>query len=198
MSTITRRQVVFTLGAGALAVPLLSLAQQPKSYRIGFLSAEAASDPFEARRLDVLRSALRDLGYAEGKNLVIEARWAEGRYDRLSALASDLLALKVSAIVTAGTKATVAARNATATTPIVMGSTGDPIGLGLTTNLARPSANVTGWTNFGAELGPKLLELLKAAVPRVTQVAFLVNPVDRAPSLPAVHSTAESLKCELP
>jgi putative tryptophan/tyrosine transport system substrate-binding protein len=79
-----------------------------------------------------------------------------------------------------------------------MGSTGDPIGLGLTTNLARPSANVTGWTNFGAELGPKLLEFLKTTVPRVTRVAFLVNPADRPASLPAMQSTARSLKFELP
>jgi putative ABC transport system substrate-binding protein len=193
---IPRRHFMLALGTGALTVPLSSSAQQAP-YRIGFLSAEAASDQSQARRLEVLRAALRELGYTEGKNIVIEARWAAGKYERLPALAAELVALKASVIVTSGSKATVAAKNATAVTPIVMGTTGDPVGLGLTTNLARPSANVTGWTNFGAELGPKLLELLKQAAPRITKVAYLVNPADLPPSLPVMQSSAEALRVGL-
>src|SRR4030095_8034724 len=139
-------------------------------------AAQTVSVPPQAKRWEVLQSALRELGDTEGKNIVIDVRWAEGQYDRLPALASELVASKVSVIVTSGTKATAAARNATTTIPIVMGSTGDPIGLGLTTNLARPSGNITGSTNIGRELETKLLELLKEAVPRITQVGYLVNP----------------------
>jgi len=177
-----------------------ALAQQAaKSYRIGFLASEAPSDPSQAKRLELFRSGLRDLGYVEGKNIVLEVRWAEGKYDRLPALASELIALKVSVIVASGTKATMAAKNATATVPIVMGSTGDPIGLGVTSSLARPSGNVTGWTIVGGpELATKLLELLKEAVPRITQVAYLVNPADPPASLPAMQATARSLKFALP
>jgi putative ABC transport system substrate-binding protein len=190
----TRREVVLALGAGALTLPLAAFAQRAaETYRIGFLAAEAATDPSQAKRLEVLQSALRDIGYTEGKNIVIETRWAEGQYDRLPALASELIALKVSLIVTSGTKATLAAKKATATIPIVMGSTGDPVGLGFTTNLARPSGNITGSTNIGPELGGKLLELLKEAVPRVTQVAYLVNPADPPTYLPAIQTTAASL-----
>jgi ABC-type uncharacterized transport system substrate-binding protein len=195
----TRREVVLALGAGALAVPLAAFAQQAaKPSRIGFLAAEAASDRLQAKRLEVLRSALRELGYTEGTRIVIDVRWAEGQYDRLQALASELVALKVSVIVTSGTKASIAAKNATDTIPIVMGSTGDPVGLGFTTNLARPSGNVTGWTNAGPELGSKLVELLREAVPRITQVAFLVNPADPPVYLPAMQATARSLKVALP
>jgi len=118
----TRRQVIIALGASALALPLKAFAQQAqKSYRIGFLASEAPSDPSQAKRLELLKSGLRDLGYVEGKNIVIEVRWAEGQYDRLPALASELIALKVGVIVASGTKATMAAKNATATVPIVMG-----------------------------------------------------------------------------
>jgi putative ABC transport system substrate-binding protein len=152
----------------------------------------------QATRLEVLRSALREQSYMEGRNIVIDVRWAGGQYDRLPALASELVALKVNVIVTSGTKAAIAAKNATATIPIVMGSTGDPVGLGFTTNLARPSGNVTGWTTAGHELGSKLVELLKEAVPRITQVAFLVNPADPPVYLPAMQATGRSLKVTLP
>ena len=192
----SRRQIVLALGAAALVSPLASSGEQAKKpYRIGFLGSE--SDQTQAKRLEALRSGLADLGYAEGRNIVIEVRWAEGKYDRLPSLASELVALKVNVIVTAGTKATVAAKDATTVIPIVMGSTGDPIGLGLTTNLARPSRNLTGRTNISAELGPKLLELLKEAAPQITQVAYLVNPADPPTLLPAIESAAKSLRLVL-
>lgn len=192
----SRRRIVLALAAFAL--PLPGLAQQAaKPHRIGFLASEAPSDPSQAKRLEALRSALRELGYAEGRNIVIDERWANGQYDRLPTLASELVALKVSAIVASGTKAAIAAKNATATIPIVMGSTGDPIGLGFTTNLARPSGNVTGTTNFGPELGPKLLEALKEIAPKVTRVAYLVNPADPPTTFSAMQSAAKSMKLEL-
>src|SRR5262249_36776836 len=144
----SRRQLMLAFAAGALAIPATGIAQARKSYRIGFLASEAPADPSQAKRLVVLRSSLRELGYVEGKNIVIEERWANGRYDRLPALASEIVGSKPSVIVTSGTKATIAAKNATATIPIVMGSTGDPVGLGLTKSLAHPSGNVTGSTNI--------------------------------------------------
>jgi len=134
---LRRRQTLFALAG--LAVPPLSLAQQVRnSYRIGFLSSEDASDPNQTNRLEALRSGLGDLGYVEGRNIRIESRWAEARYERLAELAADLVALKVDVIVTAGTKATLAASRATTSIPIVVGG-GDIAGVGLTTNLARPS-----------------------------------------------------------
>lgn len=192
-----RRKTLFALAGGALAIPLSSLAQQVRNaYRIGFLSSEGASDPLQTSRLDALRSGLRDLGYVEGRNIVIESRWAEGRYERLAEMAAGLVALKVVVIVTAGTKATVAAARVTTSIPIVVGG-GDIAGVGLTTSLARPSGNVTGWMNFAPEVTRKLLELIKEAAPRVTHVAYLANPADPTTNLPAMQSTAASLKLRL-
>jgi len=189
-----RRHAVLALGAAASALPVAALAQLVASRRrVGFLSAEAPSDPPQRERLQRLQVALASLGYVEGRNIVYEIRWAEGRYEQLPALAAELVAARVDVIVTSGTKATVAAHRTTATVPIVMGSTGDPIGWGLTTNLAHPSANVTGWTNFSAELGPKQLELLKQASPRTLRTAYLVNPADRPPWLPAMRESAKAL-----
>src|SRR5215510_5024778 len=138
----TRRQAIAALAA--LAVPYASRAQ-PKTYRVGVLGPERLSDAHQQLRLELVRAGLRDLGYAEGKNLVIDARFAEGNYERLPALANELVALKVDVIVALGTKAVEAAHRATLTVPIVVASGGDAIGLGLTSNLARPSSNVTGW-----------------------------------------------------
>ena len=194
----SRRHVLLRLAAFGLALPLTALAQQAvKVHRIGFLASEKASDPSQANRLEILQSALRELGYVEGKNIVTEVRWADGQYERLPALASDLLARNVSVIVTSGTKASVAAKDATATIPIVMGSTGDPIGLGLTTDLARPTRNITGTTNLSPEIGPKLLEALKEAAPRVRKVAFLVNPADPPTAVAEMKAAARSLNLEL-
>ena len=194
----SRRQFVLAVGAGALGVPFAAFAQQgTKHYRIGFLASETPSDPSHAKRLEVLRSALRELGYKEGGNIVIDARWAEGQYDRLPALAAELIARNVRVIVSSGTKATLAASKATATIPIVMGSTGDPIGLGLTSDLARPTGNITGWTNFGPELGPKLIEALKEAIPSITRIAYLFNPADPPTTYSAMESAVKGLQVEL-
>ena len=189
-----RRRALLALAAAASALPTTTFAQAGATRRrVGFLSAETPSDAHQRQRLELLQAALATLGYAEGRTIAYEARWAEGRYERLPALAAELVAARVEVIVTSGTKATVAAHRTTSTVPIVMGSTGDPVGWGLTTNLAHPSGNVTGSTNFSGELAPKQLELLKQASPRTRRAAYLINPADRPPWLPAVHEGARAL-----
>lgn len=192
-----RRYFLGSIAGAVISAPFPTFAQQPSPNlrRIGFLGSESASN--QAKRLEALRAGLRDLGYVEGKNLVIEVRWAEGSYDRLPALAAELVGLKASVVVTSGTKATLAMKGVTTTIPIVMGSTGDPIALGLASNLARPGGNVTGSTNLGPELGAKRLELLKEAMPRITRIAFLVNLADPPTSLQAMESVARALKLQL-
>ena len=195
-----RRKLVIALGAGALAAPLAAFAQQPpaRMHRIGFLHPTSAAGI--ASRLEAFRVGLRELGYVEGKNLVIEFRWAEGKYDRLPELAAELVRLNVDLIVTAGTPGVRAAKQATTTIPIVMASSGDPVANGLVASLARPGGNITGSSYFGPELNAKRVELLKEAVPRITQVAYLRN-FDNAgatgPTLRAVEITAKSLKVGL-
>jgi putative ABC transport system substrate-binding protein len=141
----------------------------PTSTRIGLLVAVSPSAA--AARAETFRVALRDLGYVEGKNLVIESRYAEGKLDRLAALAADLVRLKVGIIVTAGSQATRAAKKATSTIPIVMTNDPDPVGSGFVANLARPGGNVTGLSTLSPELSGKRLELLKEVVPSLSRVA---------------------------
>ena len=126
----TRRDFLFALGANALAAPLAAFAQQKRGKipRIGYLDAVSASG--STSRVEALRAGLRDLGYVEGKSILIEFRWAEGKYERLPGLAAELVQLKVDVIVAATTPAIQAARQATTTIPIVMGTTGDPVGAG--------------------------------------------------------------------
>jgi putative ABC transport system substrate-binding protein len=195
---INRRKLLVALGAGALAAPLTSFAQQKgKVWRIGFLGAASASG--FARRVDALRAGLRDLGYVEGKNLVIEFRWAEGKYERLPELAAELVRLKVDVIVTHGPVGSLAAKSATTTIPIVVTAVGDAIALGLVASLARPGGNVTGMASLSSEVTAKRLELLKDAFPRTRQVAVLLNADSPAtiPTLRAMEATAASLKLEL-
>jgi len=185
--------------AAALGAPLTASAQQKgKVWRIGFLGATTASG--WAPRVEALRAGLRDLGYVEGKNLVIEFRWAEGNYERLPDLAAELVRLKVEVIVTGGSPSILAAKSATTTIPIVMGTAGDPVALGLVASLARPGGNVTGMAGFSPELGAKRLELLKDAFPRTRRVAVLFNPDNRGGTevtIPAMEVAAKSLKLEL-
>jgi putative ABC transport system substrate-binding protein len=128
------------------------------------------------QNVDALRAGLRDLGYVEGQNLVIEFRWAEGNYQRLPELAAELVRLKPDVIVTHGTPGTLAAKRATTTIPIVMAVVGDALITDVVSSLARPGGNITGLTFFNPELGAKRLELLKEAFPRSRRVAALVNP----------------------
>jgi putative tryptophan/tyrosine transport system substrate-binding protein len=166
-------------------------------WRIGYLGSGSVAGPMN--RLEALRAGLRDLGYVEGKNIVIEYRWAEGKYDRLPDLAAELVRLKVDVLVTSGTPGTLAAKQTTATIPIVMAGSGDAVATGLVASLARPGGNITGLTDLGPELVAKQLELLKEVMPRTRRVAVLVNPDNpwNGPVFKAMETTAESLRVEL-
>ena len=174
---LTPLAVEVTLTLGLLLTPLAADAQQAgKLYRIGFLSGQTATDPEMSRLLGVFLQGLRDLGYVEGRNIAIEYRWAEGRVERFPDLAVELVRLKVDVIVATTSPAAHAAKDATRTIPIVTVLAGDPVGSGLVASLARPGGNVTGLTSMSVELGPKLLQLLREAVPKVSRVAVLSNP----------------------
>jgi putative ABC transport system substrate-binding protein len=175
-----RLAFIGALASGLLAAPLAAEGQRStKLYRIGVLIG--ASEAFVGPYLEIFRQALRDLGYVEGRNITIEVRYADGHYDRLRALAADLVRLKVDVVVTEGTPPTRAATQATRTIPIVMTVTGDPVEAGLVTNLARPGGNLTGASFFIVELGAKRLQLLKEAIPTLSRVAVVWTPRNAVP-----------------
>jgi len=167
--------LLFALGfLCALLLALCSFAeaqQAKKVHRIGFLGATSPSAI--SARLDAFWQGLRELGYVEGKNILIEYRYAEGNLDRLPALAAELVGLKVDVIVLAGPASIRPAKEATNTIPIVMANDADPVGSGVVASLARPGGNITGLSNFAPEIGGKRLELLKEIVPKLTRVAVL-------------------------
>jgi putative tryptophan/tyrosine transport system substrate-binding protein len=166
----------------------------PTVPHIGFLRAEAP-DAF----LDAFRDGLRSVGYEDGKTVVIEPRWAHGYLDRLPALAAELVRMKVDVIVTASTPATLAAKRATSTIPIVIASSGDPVASGIVSSLARPGGNVTGQTLLLEEVAIKRLELLKEAVPKISRVAILWssrNPV-YAPIVEHIERAAPGVKVQV-
>ena len=174
--TCTAFQALVALACGLLAAPLAADAQQPgRLPRVGFLGNSTPT--LEANLVGPFRDGLRDLGYVEGRNILIEYRWAEGKYERFPALIAELIALKVEVIVTAGTPAALAVQKATTTTPLVMVAVGDPIGTGLIASLARPGGNITGLTSISPELDGKRLELLREVAPKISYVAVLWNPV---------------------
>jgi putative ABC transport system substrate-binding protein len=171
---VERRVFLGAVTGGLLAAPFTAVAQpSAKVYRMGWLAGTASTQ--EKIEMEALRAGLRELGYVEGKNIVIEYRWAEAKYDRLPELAAELVSLRVDVIVTGGTAATQAAMQATTTIPIVMTATGDPLRTGLVASLARPGGNVTGVTQLGAEIAGKRLQILIDTVPNVSRVAFLQN-----------------------
>jgi putative ABC transport system substrate-binding protein len=147
-----------------------------KVYRIGFLGNSTAA--LEANLVGPFRDGLRDLGYVEGRNITIEYRWADGKYESFPALVAELVALKVDVIVAAGTPAALAVKRATTTLPVVMVVVGNPVGTGLAASLARPGGNLTGLASIGSDLEGKRFELLKEVVPKLSRVAFLVNPAN--------------------
>jgi putative tryptophan/tyrosine transport system substrate-binding protein len=172
----SKSRKVFYLAIGALLLAFsVSVQAQPagKVPRIGFLTTFSASDPQNVHRQDAFRQGLRELGYIEGKNINVEYRYAEGRFERLPELAEELVRLKVDVLVVSSITVVRTARKVTATTPIVVAGAGDPIGSGLVASLARPGGNVTGLYQFSPELLGKRLELLKEVVPKVTRFAFL-------------------------
>ena len=175
---------IFCLALGALLfAPCLSAeAQQPKKVpRIGMLMSSSASS--QKSRLDDFRDGLRELGYIERQNILIEYRYANGKLDQLPALVAELVGLKVELIVTTGNEAVQAAKNATQTLPIVMAFSGDPVAAGFVASLSRPGGNITGLSRINVELTAKQLELLKETIPRVVLVAVLFNPEGRVPEL---------------
>ena len=153
----------------ALGVSAAEAQQQTSAARIGYLGGTSPSA--DSGRTAAFRQGLRELGYTEGKNIVIEFRYSEGKLDRERAFAAELMGLKVAVIVTGGSGSTRAARDATTTIPIVMTQDPDPVGNGFAASLARPGGNVTGLSNLGPELTGKRLELLKEAIPKITRVA---------------------------
>ena len=173
-------------------------AQQAKKIpRIGYLSAASASS--QVTYLEAFRQGLRELGYSEGKNIVIEERYAEGKRDRLSEFAAELVRLKIDIIVTGGPTVTRAAKQATATITIVMAYDIDPVGNGFVANLAHPGGNITGLSSLGPELSGKQLELLKEIVPKLSRVAVLGNSTQpgNAQSLRETEAAAREFKVQL-
>ena len=182
-----------------LALCVSALAQQPRKVaRIGFLGSATAAG--YRHNTDAFLQGLRELGYVEGQNVVIEYRWADGNFERLPELAAELVRLKLDVIVTAVTQASLAAKNATATIPIVVIAVGNPVEAGLIASLARPGANITGTSAMSDELVGKQLELLKETFPNVSRFAALwnpANPVFQKQQLGAVEASARTLNVKL-
>lgn len=174
-----RRNLVIALGAGAVLLPLISFAQRAgRVWRVGFLSQRGRPDSLESGVFGAFRRGMRDLGYIEGKNLEIEWRFADSRFQQLPDLAAELVRIKVDAIVSVGTAATSAAQKATVTIPIVIATAPDPVGSGFVASLARPGGNITGMSNLATDIGPKHLEMLLSLVPRLSRMAILLNPAN--------------------
>jgi putative ABC transport system substrate-binding protein len=173
-----RRAFLAGTGAVLLAAPLAAEAQQARKVpHVGVLQAGAPPEPL----VEAFREGLRDLGYVEGRDIVLDYRWAEGKLDRLPELAAELVGLRVDVITTLSTPAAIAARHATTTIPIVFTGVGDPVGTGVVSSLAHPGGNVTGLSILATELSGKRLEILREMVPKVSRVAMLWN--DTNPSM---------------
>jgi putative ABC transport system substrate-binding protein len=192
-----RRELISLLGGAAAAWPLTARAQQPAMPVIGFLSA-VSPGPI-AQRIAAFHQGLNEAGYVEGRNVAIENRWAEEQYDRLPALAADLVGRRVVVIVTYTDAAALAAKAATTTIPIVFVNGGDPVRAGIVPSLNRPGGNVTGVSFFGVDLAPKQLALLHEVVPNAAVIALLVdqNVPDAVIQVPAMQEAARILGLQL-
>jgi len=193
---MNRRNAILALFA--LGATRLGAAQGTGSARrIGYLDqgSAARNGPY----LEAFRQGLRDLGWIEGQNIAIEVRFAEGKTDRLPALAADLVRLKVDVLVTSTTPAALAAKQATTRIPIVIGLAADPVGSGIVASLGHPGGNITGWTHQGLDLRAKYLELLKEALPAAARIGVLWNPTNQVhkPSLKVIEAAAQKLKVAL-
>jgi ABC-type uncharacterized transport system substrate-binding protein len=194
-----RRREFMTMLGGTVAFPFAAHAQQTaKMARVGWLSP--GSQTSDQSFLASFRDGLRELGWMVGQNIAIESRWAEGKFERLPDLAAELVRLKVDVIVSNVTQASLAAKRATATIPIVMVGVGDPLGSGLVDSLARPSGNITGPSSMLAEASAKQLALLKETVPKASPVAVLwnpANPVWQASALKQTEAAANAMGLRL-
>jgi putative ABC transport system substrate-binding protein len=196
-----KRREFLRLAGGGAALPLTATiaarAQPARMRRIGFLGNSTAA--LEANLTGPFRDELRTLGYQEERNIHIEYRWAEGRYERLPRLVAELLAAKVEVIVTAGTPATLAVKRATTTVPLVMVAVGDPVGTGIIPSLARPGGNITGLSSIAPDLEGKRLELLRELVPGLAHVGVFWNPSNafHAVSMKQARAAAGALKIKL-
>jgi putative ABC transport system substrate-binding protein len=194
-----RRAFIKTMGGVAVSWPIATRAQHVvgKVPRIGFIGLPSADSL--PQRTEAFQTGLKNLGYREGQDLIVEYRWAESQYDRLPALLAELIAMKVDVIVTHGTPGAMAAKQATSTIPIVVAVVGDAVASGLVKSLARPGGNVTGLTFFQPELNAKRLEVLKETLPDVMDVGVLLNPGNQMnePVLPQVVKVAQTLGLNL-
>jgi putative ABC transport system substrate-binding protein len=193
-----KRREFIALAGAAVAWPMASRAQQPgKVWRVGFLGLPSADSL--PQRTEAFRTGLREHGYREGHDIVIEYRWADSNYERLPALLTDLVHLNVDVIVTHGTPGALAAKGANLTTPVVIAVVGDAVASGAVASLAHPGGNITGLTFFQPELNVKRIELLKEAVPDLTNVGVLLNSTNQmnAPVLPQVAEVVRHLGMEL-
>ena len=188
-----RRRDLITLLGGAVAWPLAAGAQQPAMPVIGFLSSYSSSDAFAQYFLAAFHQGLKQAGYVEGHNVAVEYRWAGNHYERLTALAAELVRRRVSVITAGSTSlAAVAAKAATTTIPIVFLTGADPVKLGLVASLNRPGGNVTGVTTLNLEMTPKRLEVLRELVPTTTIMAVLVNPTNNPATVEAELRQAQA------
>jgi len=189
-----RREFIGTLAGGLLAAPLAAEAQQGKRvWRIGYLTLGSAER--EKSWLASFRQGLRELGYVEGENIVIEQLYAEGRAERLPELTKELIHLKLDVLVAGGDAAALAAKQATSSVPVVFVTVADPVRLGIVVSLARPGGNVTGLSDLHADIVTKRLELLKEIVPSASRVAVLLNPANPAhpPQLSTIRAAVPAL-----
>jgi putative tryptophan/tyrosine transport system substrate-binding protein len=193
-----RREFIAGLGSAAAAWPLAARAQQPALPVIGYLGAQSADDDYKNITVPFLQG-LKETGYVEGQNVAVEYRYAENQYDRLPELAADLVRRRVAVIAASGTPAALAAKAATTTIPIVFGTGGDPVALGLVASFSRPGGNVTGSAVLGAELSPKRLQLLRELMPNTALFGVLVDP--GFPATPSIitdlHAAARTLGLQL-
>jgi putative tryptophan/tyrosine transport system substrate-binding protein len=190
---VSRREFITLLGGAAAVWPFAVRAQQSKKIpRIGVLW------PNPPTTFGPMRQGLKDFGYLEGQNIAFEFRWAEGKLDQLPELAAELVRLQVDVIVTLAPQATLAAKQATQTIPIVFVAMGDPVASGVVASLAQPGGNVTGTTRMLSEMSAKHVELIKEAVPSLAKLAVLWNPTNssHAPALQAVHAAARALSLQ--
>jgi putative ABC transport system substrate-binding protein len=193
-----RREFLGALGGAAAAWPLAARAQQQARPVIGYLDSRSLETVID--RLRGLRGGLKEIGYVEGENVTIEYRWAEDRMDRLPLLAADLVSRSVAAIVTAGPPSSFVAKAATTTIPIVFIVGNDPVDLGLSASLSRPSGNLTGINFLSAQLGAKRLELLRDLLPQASRIGVLVSPADPAltePQLKEVTTAALAMGIQI-